>query len=40
MHVEEKQTIQVIAAPCKLNTIVKHKRSQRADNSDRKVKKT
>ncbi|XP_011863540.1 PREDICTED: uncharacterized protein LOC105559665 [Vollenhovia emeryi] len=36
MRVEE-QTVQVTAAPCKLNPIsptVKHERSQRADNSD------
>ncbi|KYN18189.1 hypothetical protein ALC57_09534 [Trachymyrmex cornetzi] len=36
MRVEGKQTVQVLAAPCKLNTInpiVKHEQSQRADNS-------
>lgn len=44
MRVEEKQTVQVIAAPRKLMPIsptVKHEQFQRADNSDlcRKVKK-
>jgi len=43
MRVEEKQTVQVLVAPCKLNTInpiVKHEQSQRANNSSlyRKVK--
>lgn len=43
MRVEGKQTVQVLAAPCKLNTInsiVKHEQSQQADNSGlyRKVK--
>ncbi|KYN35250.1 hypothetical protein ALC56_10425 [Trachymyrmex septentrionalis] len=36
MRVEEKQTVQVLVAPCKLNTInpiVKHEQSQQADNS-------
>ncbi|XP_012061415.1 PREDICTED: uncharacterized protein LOC105624669 [Atta cephalotes] len=36
MRVEEKQTVQVLVAPCKLNTInpiVKHEQSQRANNS-------
>ncbi|XP_018398906.1 PREDICTED: uncharacterized protein LOC108776710 [Cyphomyrmex costatus] len=36
MHIEGKQTVQVLAAPCKSNTIkpiIKHEQSQRADNS-------
>ncbi|XP_011058680.1 PREDICTED: uncharacterized protein LOC105148576 [Acromyrmex echinatior] len=36
MRVEGKQTVQVLVAPCKLDTInpiVKHEQSQRADNS-------